>query len=126
MRALPLFVVLAVLSSQSLGHARLSSSVPADGEVLAAEANAITLQFTEAIQPRFSDFALHYLGTRPDGEPDRDNRLPRETAVADAARQVIEVAVPEGARPGWYLLDWEVLAEDGHTTSGTVRFQIEP
>ncbi len=126
MRALPLFVILAVLSSQSLGHARLSSSEPVDGETLAAEADAVKLHFTEAIQPRFSDFALHYLGTRPDGEPHRDNRLPRQTPVVDAARQVVEVAVPDDARPGWYLLDWEVLAEDGHTTSGTVRFQIEP
>ncbi len=125
MRALSLFLLLALVSNLALGHARLSSSTPAEGETLAADAEAITLQFSEAIQPRFSDFTLHYLGTRQDGEANRDNQLPRGTPQVDGDRQVVEVAIPEDAQPGWYLLDWEVLAEDGHTTRGTVRFSIE-
>lgn len=126
MRALSLFLLLTLACSLALGHARLSSSTPADGEVLATDAEAVTLRFTEAIQPRFSDFALHYLGTQEAGEAHRDNRLPRGTPHVDGDRRVVEVAIPEDAQPGWYLLDWEVLAEDGHTTRGTVRFSIEP
>lgn len=124
MRTIVLFAALVLVSAQALGHARLVGSVPEDGATLRAGTDTITLRFSEAIQPRFSDFALHHLGDDAATPPSRDNRLPRQTPAVDAAAQAVEVPVPDTPRPGWYLLDWEVLAEDGHTTSGTLRFKI--
>jgi methionine-rich copper-binding protein CopC len=107
-------------------HTRLTSSVPADGEVLPAGAHAVTLEFSEAVQPRFSDFALHFVGDAADAAPSADNRVARQEPVIDAARKRVAVPLPETPQAGWYVLDWEVLAEDGHRLEGTLLFRIAP
>lgn len=108
------------------GHTRLSASEPADGATLAAGSTVITLRFSEPIQPRFSDFTLHFLGARPDTPLSADNRLARPQPVPDDTRRTVSLPLPEAPVPGWYALDWQVLAEDGHSTEGTQRFQIPP
>lgn len=118
-------LALLLLSPHSVGHARLTGSDPADGGRLDADASTVVLTFSEAIQPRFSDFALHFLGSDRDTESSAANRLPRQAADVDGARQRVALPLPEDAEDGWYLLDWEVLAEDGHTTRGTVQFEVQ-
>jgi len=124
MRGKLILAVAVLLASETLGHARLTESSPAEGGTLAVDDATISLSFTEPVQPRFSDFALHFLGESADAAATRDNRLPRQTPSVDRARSRIEVSLPASTAPGWYLLDWEVLAEDGHTTGGKLRFQI--
>ena len=126
MRGKLFLVVCVLLAGEASSHARLAESHPAEGGALNLENATISLNFTEAVQPRFSDFALHFLGENAKAEATRDNRLPRQTPSVDPSRSLIEVSLPPAAAPGWYLLDWEVLAEDGHTTSGKLRFQLRP
>lgn len=126
MRGKLILVVCALLASEVSGHARLTESRPVDGGTLAADRATVTLTFSEPLQPRFSDFALHFLGENASAPGTRENRLPRQAPTADPTRSLIEVALPDTAAPGWYLLDWEVLAEDGHTTSGKLRFEFRP
>ncbi len=126
MRGKLFIVVSMLLASEVLSHARLTESMPAEGGTLSADNATITLSFSEALQPRFSDFAVHFLGEHADAAGTRDNRLPRQAPEVDSSRSLIELSLPPTSEPGWYLLDWEVLAEDGHTTSGKLRFQLRP
>lgn len=124
MRALSLAVLLILLSSQAFGHARLSSSEPEDGGRVEPGSEHIRLHFSEPLQPRFSAFSLHFLGTDATAEASESNRLRRPEPVIDAARQQVDIPLPPSAQAGWYVIDWQVLADDGHTTSGTLRFEI--
>jgi copper resistance protein C len=126
MRAIVFCAVIALCSAEAFGHARLTTSEPVDGGVLDATADAVTLCFSEAIQPAFSDFALHYLGSNRDAAPAAGNRLPRARPVLDDARRCVEIPLPEPLEPGWYALDWQVLSVDGHTTGGIERFHAAP
>lgn len=124
MRAKLILALSVVFASEALGHARLTESRPVEGGTLPVDEATISLSFTEPVQPRFSDFALHFLGEHADAEATQDNRLPRQTPIVERSRRLIEVSLPASTAAGWYLLDWEVLAEDGHTTGGKLRFQI--
>ncbi|MCC5886099.1 MAG: copper resistance protein CopC [Gammaproteobacteria bacterium] len=126
MRTTLVLAVSLLLASTALGHARLTASTPADGGTLAADSATVTLSFSEPLQPRFSDFSLHFLGENADAEATRGNRLPRQAPDVDPSRSRVDLALPDASEPGWYLLDWEVLAEDGHTTRGKLRFQYQP
>ena len=126
MRAMLLWGLFVFGAGQAFGHARLTHSDPADGGSVPAAHAEVTLQFSEAIQPRFSDFVFHYLGQDPEASAEDGNRLPRPDRVFDETRQQVTMALSENAPAGWYVLDWEVLAVDGHTTAGTLRFLLTP
>lgn len=126
MRTILLWSLLALVTGQALGHARLTHSDPADGESLSANQGEVTLRFSEAIQPRFSDFVFHYLGQDPQGSTGNDKPLPRPDPIYDQTREQVTLTLPKPAQPGWYVLDWAVLAVDGHTTQGTLRFILTP
>ena len=126
MRSIATGVVLGLVATMAFGHARLTDTTPLEGGTIDADARAVTLHFSEPIQPRFSDFAVHYLGDDPEAAVDAGNRLARQEPILDGARRQADVPLPASAEPGWYALDWEVLADDGHTTGGTLRFQMAP
>ena len=124
MRAILWVSLLMLVTDPAFAHARLMHSEPADGSVLAASRGAVTLHFSQALQTRFSDFVLHYIGDEPDGRISDQTRLPRTAPVFDAARQQVDVPLPDNAATGWYVLDWGVLSVDGHGTTGTLRFVV--
>lgn len=126
MRTILFWSVLILVTGQAFGHARLTHSEPAEGAGLPVGQGEVTLRFSEAIQPRFSDFVFHFLGEDRHGSISDDNRLVRPDPVYDEARQQVTVALSEDAPAGWYALDWEVLAVDGHATGGTLRFVLTP
>ena len=97
---------------------------PQDGGTLDRADEVVVLRYSEGIQPRFSDFALHFLGDDDEAALTHDTRLPRIAPEVADRNRVVSVPLPDDAADGWYALDWEVLAEDGHTTSGTLRFRL--
>lgn len=103
--------LLGLLAAPLWGHARLVDSTPAPDGTL--DGAALMLHFSEPIQPRFSDFVLLDDGERWRLEPELDGE-----------RRRVRLALPEGLAPGAYVLDWQVLAEDGHTTSGRLPFAL--
>ena len=126
MRALLLGVILGFVGTQASAHARLVDATPAEGGTVSGDTAAVTLEFSEPIQPRFSDFVYHYLGDDAEADIGADNRLMRPDPALDNTRRHAAVPLPPAPEPGWYALDWEVLADDGHTTGGTLRFQLVP
>ncbi|WP_431025527.1 copper resistance CopC family protein [Halomonas sp. H5] len=105
--------LLCLLAAPLWGHTRLVDSVPAPGDPLIGA--TLELGFSEAVQPRFSDFVLLHEAQQWRLEP----RL-------DDARRRVTLPLPEGLSAGTYVLDWQVLAEDGHTTAGRLEFEILP
>lgn len=100
-----------------LAHAHLESSEPAAGAQLAESPQQVTLDFSEGIEAGFSSFSLH-----ADGEDGPEIALD-DPRTEDGSRRVI-LGLPETLEAGSHVVIWEVLAEDGHTTSGKLRFHV--
>jgi copper transport protein len=114
-----LFAALVVLlfgASPAWAHGGLERSDPPNGGVVAVGRSALTLWFTEAIVAGASTFDLH---------------------TSDAVQVAITVSAAEADGGGvvrirmdplqkaTYVLDWRVLsAEDGHPSSGSLRFGV--
>jgi copper transport protein len=94
------------------GHARLAGSEPADGAVLEQLPAAVLLTFSEPVRPASLQL-LDLSGVRAPAalEPDL------------AGPQVI-AALPDGLPPGRYLVEYRVLAADGHAVRGKLGFTL--
>jgi len=105
-----------------LAHAHLVASHPVDGGRLDGANATVELQFSEGIEVAFSRFVLHGL------HGDADNTAP--TAISPvsyrpgADRHSVELHFGDALPVGPWRLDWTVLAEDGHTTSGALTFRV--
>lgn len=104
------------VSTLALAHAHLASSEPADKAVAVAP-QALTLTFTEDIEPAFSGVTLL------DGQ---QKAVASGKAQRDAG-QPNRLTVPLQAplRPGDYQVRWHVLSVDGHKTQGSYRFSVK-
>jgi len=126
-------------------HANLVVSFPADGATVSAPPTEVILQFSEAVDVRFSTFKVYHL---PAEEEDplrlraaaatlvsevlrlRDDAERRADvgAVTGAARYAtqINIALKENLAPGNYVVMWSVLSVDTHTTQGFYVFRYQP
>lgn len=96
-------------------HAELTTSEPADNEIVAAAPNAITLRFSEPIETALGAVRLF----DATGEP---------VAVGDSQRvegdrDAVQVSLPALGR-GTYLAAWRVTSADGHPIQGSYLFSV--
>jgi copper transport protein len=110
-------------------HAYLVRSDPADGSVLAAAPAAITLSFSESVQPR--DTVVEVLaggGQRIVVTAVHLRRPAGSTGTAEVdTEQPVELVVglPE-LRPDTYRVSWRTLSSDDlHATSGVLVFGVQ-
>jgi methionine-rich copper-binding protein CopC len=96
-------------------HAFLDHASPAVGSAVPAPPSAVTLWFTQDLEPAFSN-----------------------VTVTDQAGQRVDlgnVQIPQGAPaqlqvglrplpPGTYTVSWHVVSVDTHPTQGTFTFQV--
>ncbi|WP_158702579.1 copper resistance protein CopC [Kitasatospora sp. MMS16-BH015] len=98
-------------------HADLLSATPAAGTVVPVRPQQITLHFSERVTLRLS--SIKVIG--PDGR--RVETGPAHATGSDGT--TLAVPLSPGARPGTFVVDWLVTAEDdGHATSGAVVFSV--
>ncbi|NIY46879.1 CopC domain-containing protein YobA [Cedecea colo] len=105
------------VSPAAFAHAHLKTQYPAADAAVTAAPQALTLDFSEGIEPNFS-------GVKITG--------PQEAAVKTGAvkrnekdnKQLI-VPIEESLKPGEYLVDWHVVSVDGHKTKGTYHFSVK-
>ncbi|ELY95590.1 copper resistance CopC/CopD family protein [Natrialba taiwanensis] len=110
-------LILTSLATPVAAHAYLSDSDPANGEQIDAVPDEITLSFSgDGVQ--VADATV----TGPDGadvsgaaEIDDDSQL---------VRVPIERSADEDDAEGLYSVEWEILADDGHTVSGSFVFSV--
>jgi len=110
-------VSLLLVSQAALAHAHLKSSQPAADAALGASPQALTLSFTEDVEPAFSGVTLLDASQKP---------VVSEKAQQDAqqhSRLILALKSPLAA--GDYQVNWHVLSVDGHKTQGSYRFSVK-
>jgi len=101
----------ALVPALALAHAKLELSVPAADSSVAAMPAQVMLHFNEAVK-------ITALTIEKEGGKDKV-----ELKVPATATSMVQVASPK-LDAGVYLLNWRGLSDDGHVTSGTVRFTV--
>ena len=113
-RLVLVLVVAAALRPPPLGaHAFLDHAEPRVGAVVAAP-KAVTLWFTEPIEPAFSRIEVDGPDKKPVSTPPLEHPEPR----------VLSVTLPD-LGPGEYQVRWSVVSVDTHPTDGKFSFEIE-
>lgn len=118
----PLFTVTALLatllfSQSALAHAHLKNQYPAANARVDASPQALTLTFSEDIEPAFSSATLtnEKQQTMPTGKVGRTAAKHNEMIVP------LEKPLPKGE----YQVQWRVLSVDGHNTEGKYGFSVK-
>ncbi len=104
------------LTGSALAHANLVRSVPARGAVLANAPHTVILEFTENLDPQFSQVQLIAANGQvvAPGPGTIDPNAPR-------VMRLVLPALPDGT----YSAVWQThSAADGHFTSGSVGFSV--
>ncbi len=116
MRTLPLLAVsLALLAAnRAQAHAILVDSQPAPQGHVAAGPLDLMLRYNSRIDAARSRLALR----RPDGTSEVLHSEP------NAGPAILRAHVA-ALTPGDYVVQWQVLATDGHITRGRVPFTVE-
>jgi copper resistance protein C len=117
MRFVRMAVALALLavvgSGTALAHAKMKSSVPADGATVAAGLSQIEMTFSHPM--RLTLVRLH----RADDDKNVALKGPLPKAFADAAKVPVD-ALQAGA----YNVSWTAVSEDGHVMKGHFAFTV--
>ena len=105
---------LVLLAGEASAHANLVSSDPAKNASIASP-SAITLHFSEALEPKVSGFKL----TDIDGKP-----VGLKTMAAPDAKS-LAAAPSTPLMPGLYTITWTSMGDDAHKMSGTLSFTVK-
>jgi copper transport protein len=106
-----------VPAAAASAHAELDSTSPRAGQVLADAPTSVELRFSEAVD--LPTATVRVFG--PGGQPPAG--LPRPV-YADAAHDVLELALPPDPATGTRTVVYRVLAADGHPTQGQFSFSV--
>jgi len=121
MRMLRLLVVLVgsvlLLPGVAQAHAFLRHASPAVGSTLATAPPQLTLDFTEAVEPRFSAVEVR----DPKGAQVDAGDL---HVAPDNAKRLILGLKP--LQPGAYKVIWHITSVDTHRTEGSFVFNVQP
>ncbi|WP_213993956.1 CopC domain-containing protein YobA [Sodalis sp. dw_96] len=117
--SLPVFALLLVGfgMQQAQAHAHLKSQYPAAGADMTAAPQALTLNFSEGIEPGFSGLSL--IG--PDNAVIPTGKI--KTDPANPAQIIVPIEKPLTA--GSYQVQWHAVSVDGHKTQGDYRFNVK-
>jgi methionine-rich copper-binding protein CopC len=109
-------LVAAALSHPRPGdaHAYLDHAEPRVGSTVRAPPPAVTITFTEGVEPAFSRIEV----SDGRGKPVAVGVLEHPDA------STLRVSVPSLAN-GAYQVRWKVVSEDTHETQGTFEFRVE-
>lgn len=99
-------------AAPATGHAMLTGTDPADGDVLPTAPDAVVLTFNEPVSVAEDGVRL----LTSEAEP-----LP---ATASAVDTTVELTVPEDLTDGSYIVDWQVTSADGHPVAGAFTFSV--
>ncbi|AGB38391.1 copper resistance protein CopC [Natronococcus occultus] len=107
-------IAIALVATPVAAHAYLSESDPANGEQLETLPEEVTLTFSgDGVVT--ADISVE----GPEGED-----VAGEPEIDPDDSQIVRVPIEDADGDGMYTVDWEVLADDGHTTSGSFFFAV--
>ena len=97
-------------------HAHLKHQYPAADANVDAAPQALTLNFSECIEPKFS-------GVKITGAKQQDVKTGPVKRNENDKTQLI-VPLEQALTPGEYTVDWHVVSVDGHKTTGNYHFSV--
>lgn len=98
-------------------HAHLTHQYPAANAEVIAAPQAITLNFSESIEPGFS-------GAKVIGSKNENIKtLPAKRNEQDKTQLIVPLA--DALKPGSYTVNWHVVSVDGHKTKGQYTFTVK-
>lgn len=104
------------LPTTSWSHAFPDHSDPRVGSTVSASPSQVRIWFDGDLEPAFSSLMVHNM----DGKMvDR-----KDVRVDSSDSKLISVSIPP-LPSGTYLVIWNVVARDGHRTSGQYTFAIK-
>ena len=117
MRPAALLVALAALAVTAVdarAHASLDRANPRVGSTVASAPRALSLWFTENLEPAFSTIEVrNAAGARVD----------QGRARLGGTRNLLQIGL-KPLPPGTYQVRWRVLSVDTHVTEGAFSFQV--
>lgn len=109
-----ILIFLSAIATHVEAHARLVASQPADGAMIAASPAAVTLVFSESA--KVTALSIQAAG----------DKSPKKLSVAIGEDSSSHTIMLPALSSGNYTLTWHALSDDGHVTSGTVKFSVRP
>lgn len=101
----------------AFAHAHLTQQNPAANTQVSASPQALTMTFSEGIEPAFSGATL----TGPKQEQIKTGKATRDEQ--DKKQLIIPLA--QSLDAGTYTVDWHVVSVDGHKTKGHYTFSVK-
>jgi methionine-rich copper-binding protein CopC len=108
-------VALSLFVTAAVAHARLKKSDPPTGAIVTASPKEIRLQFSEAIEPKFSGVILTRGG-------DAVQTGPAAIDPNDKTTLIVPVGAPLAV--GVYKVNWHAVSADTHKTQGSFTFEV--
>jgi hypothetical protein len=112
-----LAALFALAASPAIAHAHLLTSQPADKAVVTAQPAALTLDFSEGVELRFT-------GVRLTG-PDKAQVALGDGSLDPGDDKKLSVPIKGTLAAGSYTVAWHALATDGHKTNGAFTFTVK-
>lgn len=113
-----LFTAMTIMvSQQAQAHAHLKTQYPAANASMTAAPQALTLTFSEGIEPGFSGLTLTGPG---------NVAIPTGAVKVDPTNStqiIVPIEKPLGA--GEYRVQWHVVSVDSHKTQGSYQFSVK-
>ena len=115
----PTLVTLALLagSGTAWSHAHLKTANPAPDSTVQTAPEAVTINFTEGIEPRFSSIEVQ------DAAGHRVDKGAAATSPGNNKRLSVGL---QPLNPGAYKVVWHAMSVDTHKTNGTFQFTVKP
>ena len=108
-----LLMLCAALPVASLAHAVAVETTPKDHATVAAVPPEIVIRFNARLEKKLT----HVKMERADGSSQVLTDIEQRPSV-------IRCTLPQDLQPGAYLVQYKVLATDGHATQGVLRFTL--
>lgn len=122
MRATVAGALLLGLAAPAWAHPKLVSSTPAANATV-ANANRVTLTFSERLMPRMSGVELAMTGM-----PGMANHAPMKisgfSTAVDRGGKTLVVTFARPLSAGTYKLDWHAVSADTHRITGSLTFTV--
>lgn len=116
--AISLAISLFAYAPEARAHAILVQSSPADHAVLKIAPKQVVLRFNGRIEKKVSELVVR------DARGKKVATLTLLPGIGSDSPDSLQAALPP-LPPGQYRLEYRVLANDGHTTPGMIRFTIQ-
>ncbi len=117
--AIPALAVLTLLagSGTAWAHAHLKTAIPAPDSTVPTPPAAVTINFTEGVEPKFSSIEVQDSAGHP------VNSGAAATSPTDNKQFSVGL---QPLQPGTYKVVWHATAVDTHKTEGTFQFMVKP